>query len=55
MGESRRIKLLYLAFQRHIKQHHNADFEVCDNSVCQFMYGIEEQLYEEEVFPFIRE
>ena len=56
MGENikRKIRLLHLAFKRHIKQHHNADFEVCHNSVCKLMYGIERKLYEDEVFPFQR-
>ena len=57
MGENinRKRNIIYLAFKRHIKQRHNADFEVCRNSVCKFSYGIEEQLYKENAFPFIRE
>jgi hypothetical protein len=50
----RKIDLLDDAFARHTKQRHNADFEVCLNSVCKFMCGIEKQLYEAEIFPFVK-
>jgi len=45
--------IVYRAFSRHCRQHHGADYEVCENSVCQVAYMIEMRLYDKSVFPFV--
>lgn len=35
--------LIGLAFDAHIRNMHNADFEVCENKVCQCAYALEQR------------
>lgn len=32
---------VFLAFDRHIRDHHNADFEVCTDRICKVAFALE--------------
>jgi hypothetical protein len=33
--------IIYIAFCRHSDNHHNSDYEVCNNLLCWFAYKLE--------------
>ena len=49
MDEDARWIAIHDAFDRHCRELHNADFEVCDDPTCQAAWGLECQLMANEV------
>ena len=39
-------RIVFAAFLRHTSEHHNADYEVCDDPQCQAAYALELRLVE---------